>query len=84
MLGIFVALTFIVIIFSKQISIKNINLSVIQNNLSNIDISEPKFAISNDSKKIHIIQELPRNTMGKVLKNVLRDLYKDEFRKINK
>ena len=54
LLGIFVALAFIVIIFSKQISIKNINLSVIQNNLSNIDISEPKFAISNDSKKIHI------------------------------
>ena len=35
-------------------------------------------------KKIHIIEELPRNTMGKVQKNVLRDLYKDEFRKINK
>ena len=35
-------------------------------------------------KKVHIIEELPRNTMGKVQKNVLRDLYKDEFRKINK
>ena len=35
-------------------------------------------------KKIHIIEELPRNTMGKVQKNVLRDVYKDEFRKINK
>ena len=35
-------------------------------------------------KKVHIVKELPRNTMGKVQKNVLRDLYKDEFRKINK
>jgi len=35
-------------------------------------------------KKVHIIKELPRNTMGKVQKNVLRDMYKDEFRKINK
>ena len=32
-------------------------------------------------KKIHIIKELPRNTMGKVQKNVLRNVYKDEFRK---
>ena len=35
-------------------------------------------------KKIHIIKELPRNTMGKVQKTILRDLYKDEFRKANK
>ena len=35
-------------------------------------------------KKIHIIKELPRNTMGKVQKNILRDLYKDEFSKTNK
>ena len=35
-------------------------------------------------KKVHIIGELPRNTMGKVQKNVLRDIYKDEFRKTNK
>ena len=34
-------------------------------------------------KKIHIIEELPRNTMGKVQKNVLRDVYKDEFKKTN-
>jgi len=32
-------------------------------------------------KKTHIIKELPRNTMGKVQKNVLRNVYKDEFRK---
>ena len=35
-------------------------------------------------KKIHIIDELPRNTMGKVQKNLLRDLYKDEFRNTKK
>ena len=34
-------------------------------------------------KKLHIIKELPRNTMGKVQKNVLRNVYKDEFRKTN-
>ena len=32
-------------------------------------------------KKLHIIKELPRNTMGKVQKNVLRNVYKNEFRK---
>ena len=32
-------------------------------------------------KKIHTIKELPRNTMGKVQKNVLRNVYKNEFRK---
>ncbi len=35
-------------------------------------------------KKIHIIKELPRNSMGKVQKNILRDIYKDEFRETNK
>ncbi|MFL2800273.1 MAG: AMP-binding protein [Paracoccaceae bacterium] len=35
-------------------------------------------------KKLHIVKELPRNTMGKVQKNVLRNVYKDEFRKTNK
>ena len=52
--GLFVVLAFIIIIFSKQISIKNIDLKVTEKSLSKVDISEPKFAISNDSKKIHI------------------------------
>ena len=30
-------------------------------------------------KKIHLIKELPRNSMGKVQKNLLRDIYRDEF-----
>ncbi|KZD12361.1 malonate--CoA ligase [Oceanibaculum pacificum] len=32
-------------------------------------------------KHVHIVDELPRNTMGKVQKNVLRDQYKDSFAK---
>ena len=52
--GLIIALAFLIIIFSKQINIKNIDLKVNQNNLSNIDISEPKFAISNNSEKIHV------------------------------
>ena len=35
-------------------------------------------------KKIHVFKELPRNSMGKVQKNVLRDIYKDEFSDTNK
>ncbi len=35
-------------------------------------------------KKIHVIKELPRNSMGKVQKNLLREIYRDEFRDTNK
>ena len=56
----------------------NINHEILnetlRNNLANFKLP----------KKIHIIKELPRNTMGKVQKNILRDLYKDEFSKTNK
>ena len=30
-------------------------------------------------KRVFIVDELPRNTMGKVQKNVLRDRHKDLF-----
>ena len=30
-------------------------------------------------KRVYVVDELPRNTMGKVQKNVLRDTYKDAF-----
>ncbi|WP_186386716.1 malonyl-CoA synthase [Stappia sp. TSB10P1A] len=30
-------------------------------------------------KKVYVLPELPRNTMGKIQKNVLRDMYKDTF-----
>jgi malonyl-CoA/methylmalonyl-CoA synthetase len=32
-------------------------------------------------KRVFVVDELPRNTMGKVQKNVLRDIYKDIFAK---
>jgi len=31
-------------------------------------------------KKCFVVDELPRNTMGKVQKNLLRDQYKDLFK----
>ena len=31
-------------------------------------------------KRIAFVDELPRNTMGRVLKNLLREAYKDLFR----
>ena len=52
-----VALTFVLVIFSKQFSIMNIELSNSKVNLSNVDISEPKFAINNETKKIYITAE---------------------------
>ena len=30
-------------------------------------------------KQVHVVDELPRNTMGKVQKNLLRDQYGDAF-----
>ena len=30
-------------------------------------------------KRVFIVDQLPRNTMGKVQKNVLRETYKDTF-----
>ena len=32
-------------------------------------------------KRVFVVDELPRNTMGKVQKNILRDLYKDIYAK---
>ena len=32
-------------------------------------------------KRVFVVDELPRNTMGKVQKNVLRDTYKDIYAK---
>lgn len=33
-------------------------------------------------KKVFFVDELPRNTMGKVQKNILRDTYKDTYRSV--
>ena len=48
------------------------------------DTLRQNLAVFKLPKKIHIIKELPRNSMGKVQKNVLRDIYKDEFSETNK
>ena len=52
--GAIVITLFLIIIFYKQISINSIVIENSSSSLSNADISEPKFAINNDSKKIYI------------------------------
>ena len=52
--GIIILCLFILIIFSKQINLKKIEIKNIKNTISNADILEPKFAINNNSKKIFI------------------------------
>ena len=54
--GSIIIFLFLIIVFNKQINL-NDNNNIIEekiNSLSNVDISEPKFAINNDSKKIYI------------------------------
>ncbi len=53
-LGSAIILCFLLLIFYKQLSSINLELSNTQNYLSDVDISEPKFAINNESKKIYI------------------------------
>lgn len=38
-----------------------------------------KLARFKQPKEVHIVEALPRNTMGKIQKNVLRDTYKGDF-----
>jgi len=45
---------FLIIIFSKKFTLNNFELIVSDNNIPDIDITEPKFTISNESKKIYI------------------------------
>ncbi len=45
---------FIILVFSKQIIVTNLKIKNATTRLSNVDISEPKFAISNETKKIYI------------------------------
>ena len=52
--GAIIIFLFLIIIFYKQINLNNIILENTINSTSNADISEPKFAINNDSKKIYI------------------------------
>ena len=52
--GITIVFFFLLIIFSKQINLINVQIDVSEKNLSKVDISEPKFAINNETKKIYI------------------------------
>ena len=49
-----ILILFIIFIFSKQIIVTNLKIKSAPTSSSNVDISEPKFAISNESKKIYI------------------------------
>ena len=48
---------FLIFIFIKQISTNNEKLKNIQTKSTNVDISQPKFAINNETKKIYITAE---------------------------
>ena len=52
--GTIVIFLFLIIIFFKQINLNNIIIEGTVKSSSNADISEPKFAINNESKKIYI------------------------------
>ena len=51
--GAIIIFLFLIIIFYKQINLNNIIEDTVKSS-SNADISEPKFAINNESKKIYI------------------------------
>ena len=53
-LAIFLIFFFLIVIFYKQINISNVVSKNLEQRLSNVDISEPKFAINNKSKKIYV------------------------------
>ena len=53
-LGASILILFFIIIFSKKINFNNSEFKILDNNLPNIDITEPKFAINNKSEKIYI------------------------------
>ncbi len=52
--GAVIIFLFLIIIFYKQINLNKIIVENTTGNLSDVDISEPKFAINNESKKIYI------------------------------
>ena len=52
--GAIIIFLFLIIIFFKQINLNNIIIENTVKSSSNADISEPKFAINNESKKIYI------------------------------
>ena len=53
-MGLAIIIFFLILIFTKQINQSNIKLNYSESLLTGADISEPKFAINNESKKIYI------------------------------
>ena len=54
MLGALAVIFFILIVFYEQTNLNSFRIEEKTNNLSDADISEPKFAINNETKKIYI------------------------------
>ncbi len=52
--GLLIIVLFLIFIISKQFQLNNIEIQIIENNIEDTDIEEPKFAINNASKKITI------------------------------
>ena len=57
-IGFCIIFAFVALLFSKQINLNNIQIEISTETLSDADIEEPKFAISNDSKKIYITAKM--------------------------
>ena len=54
MLGVLAVIFFILIVFYEQTNLNSFRFEDKTSNLSDADISEPKFAINNETKKIYI------------------------------
>tara|TARA_B100000282_G_C31483280_1_gene376872 strand:+ start:139 stop:549 length:411 start_codon:yes stop_codon:yes gene_type:complete len=54
LLGVLAVIFFILIVFYEQTNLNSFRFEEKTNNLSDADISEPKFAINNETKKIYI------------------------------
>ena len=53
-IGTLIIISFVIFILYKQINLSNVNFEYIKNEFSDADISKPKFAINNETKKIYI------------------------------
>ncbi len=53
-IGLIILTLFLILILSKQFKLNNIEFEISESNTSKVDITEPKFAINNDSKNIYI------------------------------
>ncbi len=54
LLAFIIVLSFVIFIFAKQMIINNFKFADIEEKLSDVDITEPKFAIKSASRKIYI------------------------------